>query len=67
MRFFDEHVFEHPIFTKATVAAQAQLALLQGRLNTWHCGAHLRHGFHEDGLMSAVAVAQKLGARVPWH
>jgi predicted NAD/FAD-binding protein len=27
----------------------------------------LRHGFHEDGLASAVHVAEFLGASVPWR
>ncbi len=27
-------------------------------------GAHLRYGFHEDGLLSALAVAERLGVSV---
>jgi predicted NAD/FAD-binding protein len=26
----------------------------------------MRHGFHEDGLMSAMAVAERLGVTAPW-
>jgi predicted NAD/FAD-binding protein len=26
----------------------------------------MRNGFHEDGLMSAMAVAERLDARAPW-
>jgi predicted NAD/FAD-binding protein len=40
---------------------------LQGSRNTWFCGAHLRHGFHEDGLASAVHVARLLGSVIPWE
>ncbi len=65
-RTFDEHVFDHPVFDHAAVAAQRQIAGLQGVRGTWFCGAHLRHGFHEDGLSSAVAVAEKMGIRAPW-
>lgn len=63
---FDKHVFEHPIYTQEAVAAQARIPSLQGRQNTWFCGAYQRNGFHEDGLASAVAVVKGLGAEVPW-
>ncbi len=63
---FEEHVFDHPIYSTQAVAAQEQLPLIQGKQHTWFCGAHWRNGFHEDGLASAVAVAEGLGARVPW-
>jgi predicted NAD/FAD-binding protein len=63
---FDQADFDHPVFDQATVAAQAQVASLQGRRNTWFAGAHLGHGFHEDGLASAVRVARALGSTVPW-
>jgi predicted NAD/FAD-binding protein len=39
---------------------------MQGQRNTWFCGAYMRHGFHEDGLVSAMAVADALGAPAPW-
>ena len=63
---FDEHMFEHPMFDAAAIAAQEHLPAIQGARNTWFCGAHWRHGFHEDGLMSAVAVAEGLGVSAPW-
>ena len=50
----------------AALAAQVQIAALQGRRNTWFAGAHLGHGFHEDGLASAVRVARGLGSAIPW-
>jgi predicted NAD/FAD-binding protein len=31
-----------------------------GTANTWVCGAWLGHGFHEDGLFSAVNVAHEI-------
>jgi predicted NAD/FAD-binding protein len=46
--------------------AQAQHRRAAGRRDTWFAGAHLGHGFHEDGLASAVRVARALGARIPW-
>jgi hypothetical protein len=40
---------------------------LQGQRNTWFCGAYFGAGFHEDGLQSALAVAEALGGvRRPW-
>ena len=63
---FDRHDFEHPVFTHAAIAAQAEIPGLQGVQNTWFCGAWQRHGFHEDGLASAVNVAQQMGANIPW-
>jgi predicted NAD/FAD-binding protein len=63
---FDATTFHHPVFDTAAIEAQRTLALMQGERNTWFCGAYMRHGFHEDGLISAMAVAERLGARAPW-
>jgi len=64
---FDRHEFEHPLFDHAAIAAQPRVQALQGARNSWFCGAYLRHGFHEDGLASAVHVARLLGAETPWR
>ena len=64
---FDRTEFDHPVFDAAAIAAQGRIAALQGQNSTWFCGAHLRHGFHEDGLWSAVTVARQLGAAIPWN
>ncbi|MFM9862892.1 MAG: NAD(P)/FAD-dependent oxidoreductase [Micropepsaceae bacterium] len=63
---FDRTTFHHPVFEPAAIAAQRTLTSMQGERNTWFCGAYMRHGFHEDGLLSAMNVAEKLGARAPW-
>lgn len=65
-KVFDTHVFDHPVFDQEAVAAQAEVQAMQGRRGTFFCGAHLRHGFHEDGLASAVHVARLLGCETPW-
>jgi predicted NAD/FAD-binding protein len=62
----DRHEFMHPVFDFAALEAQKSLKAMQGLRNTWYCGSHLGHGFHEDGLVSAVNVATALGASVPW-
>ncbi len=41
--------------------AQPEIARRNGERHTFFAGAHLRYGFHEDGLRSALAVAERLG------
>jgi predicted NAD/FAD-binding protein len=55
--------YAHPVFDAAAIAAQSQLERLQGRLQTWFCGAWTRYGFHEDGLLSGIKVADELRKR----
>lgn len=55
--------YAHPVYTRASVAAQARRAEIQGRRRTWFAGAYWGWGFHEDGMRSAVDVANALGAR----
>jgi predicted NAD/FAD-binding protein len=63
----DRYTYAHPVFDRAATAAQARLPLLQGRRNTWFCGAWAGYGFHEDGLKAGMAVAAGLGAYAPWQ
>jgi uncharacterized protein len=58
--------YEHPLFLASSVTAKKALRQLQGHQNTWYAGAWTRYGFHEDGLMSGIAVARALGATTPW-
>lgn len=62
----DAYVFEHPIFDTAAIRSQSMMETIQGRNRFWFCGAHLRYGFHEDGLGSAVHVAKHMGIEPPW-
>jgi len=62
-----EFDYAHPVFDARSGAAQAALAGLQGASRTWFCGAWTRYGFHEDGLRSALAVANALGVYAPWQ
>jgi hypothetical protein len=59
--------YEHPIFDGAAGAAQGRLRDLQGVAGVWFCGSYFGYGFHEDGLESGLAVADSLGAPVPWR
>jgi len=58
--------YEHPIFDQAAVAAQQQLAAIQGQRGIWFAGAWTGYGFHEDGLKSALRVAADFGVAPAW-
>ena len=64
---FGKYICDHPQYNAAAFAAQKRLGEIQGKRHTWFCGAWTGYGFHEDGLRSGLAVAEALGARVPWR
>ncbi|MGD9921660.1 MAG: NAD(P)/FAD-dependent oxidoreductase [Pseudorhodoplanes sp.] len=66
-RTFAHFTCDHPQFDSSAFAAQARLYDIQGTNRTWFCGAWTGYGFHEDGLRSGLAVAEKLGGSVPWR
>jgi predicted NAD/FAD-binding protein len=53
--------YRHPILDAAAIDGQGLVSAINGERRTWFCGAHLRYGFHEDGMASAVAVARGFG------
>ncbi|MCP4002206.1 MAG: NAD(P)-binding protein [Gammaproteobacteria bacterium] len=59
--------YEHPLFNIGAIQSQPKLWGLQGKQNTWFCGAYFGSGFHEDGIQAGLAVAEKLGGvKRPW-
>lgn len=66
-RVIAEFDYAHPVFDARAIAAQDGLAAVQGENGVWLAGAWGRYGFHEDGLRSALAVANALGVRAPWQ
>jgi hypothetical protein len=60
---YDETVLRHPVFDLAALEAQKVVSARNGTGNTWFCGAWMKNGFHEDGLASAVEVAEAIQAR----
>jgi predicted NAD/FAD-binding protein len=56
--------YNHPLYTLDAVRAQARWAEISGVRHLHYCGAYWFYGFHEDGLNSAIRVAQNLG--VEW-
>jgi len=60
---YDQVTLRHPVYDLAALAAQEKVREMNGANNTWFTGAWLRHGFHEDGLESAVTVSAAIKAR----
>ncbi|MGI8632736.1 MAG: NAD(P)/FAD-dependent oxidoreductase [Solirubrobacterales bacterium] len=54
--------YQHPVYTRAGVAAQREHATLIRHRRTSTCGAWWRWGFHEDGVQSALRVCEAFGA-----
>tara|TARA_Y100000590_G_scaffold40291_1_gene43021 strand:+ start:248 stop:1489 length:1242 start_codon:yes stop_codon:yes gene_type:complete len=52
--------FTHPFYDMKTIKTQKYLPELQGVNNSWFCGSYFGYGFHEDGLKSAIDVANRL-------
>ena len=59
--------YDHPIFDRQAIEAQTQLAQVQGERGIWLAGAWGGYGFHEDGLNSALRVANGMGVLAPWQ
>ena len=57
--------YQHPLFTRAAVAAQARLPQINGVNRSYFCGAYWRYGFHEDGVVSAEAALACFAREVP--
>lgn len=56
--------YAHPQYSLAAMAAQARQGDLQGNQHSYFCGAYWANGFHEDGVVSALDVAQRFGERL---
>ncbi|WP_027596244.1 NAD(P)/FAD-dependent oxidoreductase [Pseudomonas sp. LAIL14HWK12:I7] len=56
--------YSHPQYSLAALAAQARQGELQGRQHSYYCGAYWGNGFHEDGVLSALKVAEYFGERL---
>jgi predicted NAD/FAD-binding protein len=57
-------VYHHPIFTLESMRGQQGWRRISGANRTHFCGAYWFYGFHEDGVNSALRVAECLGVRV---
>jgi predicted NAD/FAD-binding protein len=53
--------YDHPVYTKQGVAAQARHAEISGPAHRTHyCGAYWGWGFHEDGVVSALRACEEI-------
>jgi predicted NAD/FAD-binding protein len=59
-----EMIYAHPLMTLPAIRAQGRWREISGKNHTHFCGAYWFYGFHEDGLNSAIRVAQALNS--PW-
>ncbi|HET9593648.1 MAG TPA: FAD-dependent oxidoreductase, partial [Solirubrobacterales bacterium] len=58
--------YDHPVYTKEGVAAQARHAEISNPANRTHyCGAYWGWGFHEDGVVSAQRVCNSIAGATP--
>ncbi len=62
-RILKRIVYHHPLFTSAAVAAQRRHGELNGAQRTYYCGAYWGWGFHEDGVVSALAAVRDFESR----
>ncbi|WP_448568252.1 NAD(P)/FAD-dependent oxidoreductase [Thalassotalea ganghwensis] len=51
--------YHHPVFSVTSLAAQQQRSLICGKNHTHFAGAYWYNGFHEDGVKSAVDIANR--------
>lgn len=52
--------YDHPVFSLEGMRAQQRWEEINGVASTWYCGAYWHNGFHEDGVVSALRVANAL-------
>ena len=61
-RILQRFQYDHPVFTVRRAMAQARHRELINVNRTSYCGAYWGNGFHEDGVVSALAVVKALKA-----
>lgn len=61
LKILARYTYAHPQYSLAAIDAQARWEELNGTLHTYYCGAYWANGFHEDGVVSALRVAQAFG------
>ena len=63
---YGQYSYSHPILDNNAINIQKKLSSIQGKNNLWFCGAWTGFGFHEDGVKSAVEIANSHNIDVPW-
>lgn len=52
--------YDHPVYNISTIKAQNKRDFIQGKNNSYFCGAYWGWGFHEDGARSGLEAAKAL-------
>ena len=63
---YGQYSYSHPILDNNAINIQKKLSSVQGKNNLWFCGAWTGFGFHEDGVKSAVEIANSHNIDLPW-
>lgn len=63
---YGQYSYSHPILDNNAINIQKKLSSIQGKNNLWFCGAWTGFGFHEDGVKSAVEIANSHDIDLPW-
>ena len=63
---YGQYSYSHPILDNNAINIQKKLSSIQGKNNLWFCGAWTGFGFHEDGVKSAVEIANSHNIYLPW-
>lgn len=62
-RILRRFIYNHPLYTRQAIASQKRWVEISGQNRTHFCGAYWFYGFHEDGVNSALRVAEALGVQ----
>jgi len=54
-------VYHHPVYSLGGDSARVRWSEISGVNRTHYCGAYWGNGFHEDGVVSAMRVCERLG------
>ncbi len=60
-KIIGKYRYAHPQFSLEGIQSQARWLEINGVNKTWFCGAYWANGFHEDGVSSALRVAEHFG------
>ncbi|SDT95110.1 Predicted NAD/FAD-binding protein [Pseudomonas pohangensis] len=63
-RILARYTYAHPQYSLAATAAQQRWNEISGLQHTHFCGAYWASGFHEDGVVSALRVAESFGEQL---
>ena len=59
-RVITQLTYHHPVLNQDAIRAQKHWPRISGRRSTSYAGAYWNYGFHEDGVLSGIRVAQEL-------